>query len=72
MDRPSPGRPGDALAVPTQRQDLRRRDIVDTGIAMQRDAGTVSAVEFLRSQDIAAAVIERVLGEPDRRRMPLA
>ncbi|ALK97825.1 hypothetical protein AB595_16380 [Massilia sp. WF1] len=72
MDRLSPGRAGDALAVPTQRQDQRRRVIVDTGIAMQRDAGTVSAVEFLRSQDIAAAVIQRVLGEPDRRRMPMA
>jgi uncharacterized protein involved in exopolysaccharide biosynthesis len=52
----------------SQRQDALRREIVDRGIAMQGDSGTVSAVEFLRSQDIAAAVIERVLGEPERRR----
>jgi hypothetical protein len=59
--------PGDTLA-PIQRQDARSRDIVDVGIAMQKYASTVSAVEFLRSQDIGAKVIERVLGEPARRR----
>ena len=52
----------------SQRQDAHRRDIVDTGIALQQSSGTVSAVEFLRSQDIAAPVIARVLGEPERRR----
>lgn len=56
----------------SQRQDAHRRDIVDTGIALQQSSGTVSAVEFLRSQDIAAQVIERVLGEPDRRRSSAA
>jgi hypothetical protein len=52
----------------SQRQDAHRREIVDRGIAPQGRSGTVSAVEFLRSQDIASAVIERVLGEPERRR----
>jgi hypothetical protein len=54
----------------SQRQDLQGRDIVDLGIALQEREGTISAVEFLRSQDIAAAIIQRVLGEPERRRAP--
>jgi hypothetical protein len=52
----------------SQRQDAQRRHIVDLGIALQQQSGTVSAVEFLRSQDIAGTVIKRVLGEPERRR----
>jgi hypothetical protein len=66
MDSTFPG-PVDTLA-PIERQDARSRAIVDVGIAMQKYASTVSAVEFLRSQDIGAKVIERVLGEPARRR----
>ena len=53
---------------PSQRQDAHRRDIVELGIALQRQAGTVPALEFLRSRNIAAPVIARVLGEPARRR----
>lgn len=53
---------------PTQRQDAHRHDIVELGIALQQRTGTMPAVEFLRSQDIAPLVIERVLGEPARRR----
>jgi len=68
MDSTSPELAGAALATPQSRNDERSRDIVDVGIAMQKYASTVSAVEFLRSQDIRAAVIERVLGEPQRRR----
>jgi hypothetical protein len=68
MDSTSPELAGDALAVPIPRQDARSRDIVDVGIAMQKYASTVSAVEFLRSQDIGAKVIERVLSEPEHRR----
>jgi hypothetical protein len=52
----------------SQRQDAHLSEIVDRGIALQGHSGTVSAVEFLRSQDIASVVIERVLGEPERRR----
>ncbi len=66
MDSTLPAPAGAAPATP--RQDERRRDIVDVGVAMQKYASTVSAVEFLRSQDICADVIERVLGEPQRRR----
>ncbi len=68
MDSTSSELAGDALAVPIERQDARSRKIVDVGIAMQKYASTVSAVEFLRSQDIGARVIERVLGEPEQRR----
>jgi hypothetical protein len=68
MDSTSPELAGAELATPRPRQDERRRKIVDVGIGMQMYASTVSAVEFLRSQDIGAAIIERVLGEPQRRR----
>jgi hypothetical protein len=53
-----------------QRSDADRRDVVDLGIAMQGRDGTIPAVEFLRSRNIAAGVIRRVLGEPGRRRAP--
>lgn len=53
-----------------QRNDADRRDIVERGIALQARDGTIPAVEFLRSRDIAATVIQRVMGEPERRRAP--
>jgi hypothetical protein len=68
MDSVFPELAGNAPVVPIQRRDARSRDIVDVGIAMQRYASTVSAFEFMRSQDIGAKVIERVLSEPARRR----
>jgi hypothetical protein len=63
---------GDAMeqTILTQRLDLQRSGIVDLGLAVQSRDGTISAVEFLRSRDIDPAVIERVLGEPERRRPP--
>jgi hypothetical protein len=51
-----------------QRRDTRQRDIVDLGIALQQRSNTMSAVEYLRSQDVGHDVIERVLTEPGRRR----
>jgi hypothetical protein len=51
-----------------QRRDMRCRDIVDHAISVQESRNTMSAVEFLKSHDIAAHVIERVLLEPERRR----
>jgi hypothetical protein len=59
---------GDNAHVPYQRRDTERRDIVDLGIALQQRSNTMSAVEYLRSQDVGHAVIERVLTEPGRRR----
>ena len=50
------------------RTDSRQRAIVDDGIAVQFNANTMSAVEYLRSRNIGRAVIERVLLEPGRRR----
>ena len=51
-----------------QRQDMRRRDIVNHGISVQESSNTMSAIEYLKSHDIDPAVIERVLLEPHRRR----
>lgn len=51
-----------------QRRDTRQRDIVDLGIALQQRSNTMSAVEYMRSQDVGHDVIERVLTEPGRRR----
>jgi hypothetical protein len=51
-----------------QRRDARQRDIVDLGIALQQRSNTMSAVEYMRSQDVSHDVIERVLTEPGRRR----
>nr|WP_314542985.1 hypothetical protein [uncultured Massilia sp.] len=58
----------DQVTIPYQRRDAQRRDIVDLGIALQQRSNTMTAVEYLRSQDIGNDVIERVLTEPGRRR----
>ncbi len=52
------------------RQDVRRRDIVNHAISVQESSNTMSAIEYLKSHDIDPAVIERVLLEPMRRRIP--
>jgi hypothetical protein len=58
-----------ALDEPSyERRDLRCRDIVDHAISVQESSNTMSAVEYLKSHDISAAVIERVLLDPARRR----
>lgn len=54
--------------VDYQRQDMRRHDIVNHGVLVQQSSNTVSAIEYLKSHDIASDVIERVLLEPERRR----
>ena len=51
-----------------ERRDLRCRAIVDHAIAVQESRNTMSAVEYLKSHDIDADVIERVMLDPDRRR----
>jgi hypothetical protein len=51
-----------------QRRDAQQQDIVDLGIALQQRSNTMSAVEYLRSQNVGNDVIERVLTEPGRRR----
>ncbi|HEX8610800.1 MAG TPA: hypothetical protein VF800_05870 [Telluria sp.] len=60
---------GSALAEPDyQRHDERQRDIVDHAILVQQSSNTMSAIEYLKAQDIHPDVIERVLLEPQRRR----
>lgn len=54
-----------------ERSDARSRDIVDHAITVQETANTMAAVEYLKSHDVAAHVIERVLLEPMRRRSAL-
>lgn len=51
-----------------QRRNTRQRDIVDLGIALQQRSNTMTAVEYMRSQEVGHDVIERVLTEPGRRR----
>jgi hypothetical protein len=59
---------GDDARASYQRRNAHQRDVVDLGIALQQRSNTMSAVEYLRSQDIGHDVIERVLTEPGRRR----
>ena len=51
-----------------QRSNAHARDVVDHAIAVQETANTMAAVEYLKSHDIAAHVIERVLLDPEHRR----
>ncbi|MGI4720005.1 MAG: hypothetical protein ACRYGO_09700 [Janthinobacterium lividum] len=57
-----------ADAAPEARRDARLCDIVDDGILLMRVAGTLSALEFLKSRGVAGHVIARVLLDPGRRR----
>jgi hypothetical protein len=52
------------------RCDARQCDIVACGIALLRESGIMTAVEYLKSHAIRPHVIERVLLEPQRRRAP--
>ncbi|SHG67207.1 hypothetical protein [Massilia sp. CF038] len=71
MNRHETDHGGLALAQPDyQRIDVRRRDIVNHGISVQESSNTVSAIEYLKAHDIDPDVIERVLLEPHRRRVP--
>ncbi|MDB5935619.1 MAG: hypothetical protein JWQ01_2963 [Massilia sp.] len=51
-----------------ERRDVRCRDIIDHAISVQESTNTMAAFEYLKSHDIGAEVIERVLLDPDRRR----
>lgn len=50
------------------RRDLRRRAIVDDGLAVLVSSNMMCAFEYLRAHDIAADIIARVLLERLRRR----
>lgn len=51
-----------------QRSDERSHQIVDKGISVQSSFNTICAVEYLKSHNVDAEVIERVLLRPDLRR----
>jgi hypothetical protein len=51
------------------RHDERQRDIVDDGIEVQQNTNTMCAFEFLRANDVDSRIIERVLMQPDLRRV---
>ena len=36
-------------------------DVVRRGLLVQRDMGTISAIEFLKANEVEAAIIQRVL-----------
>jgi len=58
----------DAASGTELRRDLRQRDIVDDGLALLSVVGTLSALEYLKTRDVDARVIARVLLDPTRRR----
>ena len=58
----------DAAFGADSRRDQRQRDIVDDAIALLGVAGTLSALEYLKSHAVDARVIARVLLDPGRRR----
>lgn len=51
------------------RRNSRQCDVVSHGIATLRESGTMPAVEYLKSHGVRPQVIERVLLEPERRRV---
>ena len=64
--QPDKGGPASARTIYT-RLDGRQRDIVNHAISVQESSNTMSAIEYLKANNIDAAVIERVLLEPMRR-----
>lgn len=51
-----------------QRVDTDSADAVERAIAMQRHYNTVCALEYLKSHNVGAHIIERVLLHPQLRR----
>ena len=58
----------DQVGARPQRVDGHRRHIVECGIAMQSRYSTVCALEYLKSRNVGADIIERVLSHPQLRR----
>jgi hypothetical protein len=51
-----------------QRVDANSEDVVECAIAMQAHYNTVCALEYLKSHNVGADIIERVLLHPQLRR----
>lgn len=57
-----------ALEMVRQRLDVESSNIVNQAITLQNDSGTLRALEYLKSFNVAPAIIERVLTSPHLRR----
>jgi len=64
---PSPSTERRACARPNQLDAGCTAAIVRRGLLMQRDTGTVSALEYLKANAVASPVIQRVLSGQARR-----
>ncbi|MEC5160546.1 hypothetical protein ACFDR9_002313 [Janthinobacterium sp. CG_23.3] len=51
-----------------QRVDQEAHNVVNQGIAVQASFNTVCAIEYMKSHNVDANVIERVLLHPEQRR----
>ena len=51
-----------------QRLDQQQREVVDAGISVQQNFNTMCAIEYLKSHNVEADIIERVLLNPEMRR----
>ena len=66
---PHQGRTADAIAEPRrERSDEASYAIVNQGISVQSSCNTVCAVEYMKSHNVDADIIERVLLHPEQRR----
>jgi hypothetical protein len=59
---------GQTTAAWQPRLDMRSENIVERGIVMQAHYNTVCALEYLKSRNVGADIIERVLLHPQLRR----
>jgi len=57
-----------ADGAPDARHDMQQRAVVDDALHVMRAAGTLSALEFLKSHAVDTRIITRVLLDPARRR----
>lgn len=60
----------DVLATRNLRTNRRHSELIDEAVALQERAGTIVALEYLKSHSFTPPVIERVLLYPQRRRPP--
>lgn len=66
LDRPAPV----MQSSHQPRSDAHCSEIVNKGIAVQDCFSTLCAIEYMKSNNVRAEVIERVLLHPDLRRRP--
>jgi hypothetical protein len=52
------------------RSNMHSSEVVDRGISVQANFSSICAIEYLKSHNIDAEVIKRVLLHPEQRRKP--